>query len=307
MKNLLTLFLLLLAIPGFNQVNTPHGDLMFADTLEFDPTHSWISISDPESCIWEIGQPDKNYFDQPLSGNKAMLTDSSTYYGSNLNDVFMITIAWEEHYIAEGILSFFHKYDTDYKTDGGIVEISYDEGESWINLHEEGESYDRNFIGLSEDTIQGGEYAFSGKSDGWQYVELQWVWMVLTKKDLLDIGEEVFVRFRFVSDDIDTQKEGWMIDDIVFRGYSASGDIEGHALSRVLVYPNPASDLINFKFTENDGQNHYIHIYSSLGQEFKSLHIEKNQLDITDMSNGIYFYEIRNEKEVVARGKFLKQ
>ncbi len=189
--------MLFLTILGFSQLNTPFGDLIYADTLEFDPLHSWISIDDPESSIWEVGQPDKDYFDQPLSGSRAILTDSSAYYGTSLNDGFTIAITWGEHYFAEGILSFYHKYDTDYKIDGGIIEISYDEGGSWINMHDEGESYDRNFIGLSEDTIQGSEYAFSGLSDGWQYVELQWVWMVLTKKDLLDIGDEVFVKFRF--------------------------------------------------------------------------------------------------------------
>lgn len=298
--------ILLLSISAFCQVNTPYGRLIFSDSLEFEPVHSWLSIDDPESSVWELGQPHKTFFNQSHSGARALVTDTSAYYGTNLNDAFTISIRWDDYFFAEGILSFYHKYDTDYKTDGGIVEISYDFGMSWINLHEEEEERDRNFIGLAEDTIDGGDYAYTGKSDGWEYVELQWIWVWLVKKDLVGFGDKVLVRFRFVSDEIDMQKEGWMIDDVVFRGYAGAGDIEGHTLNRVIMYPNPAMDVIYFRFDLNKVQNKEICLFNSLGKKIQSARIENNQLNISDLSSGIYFFKILSENEIWVCGKFVK-
>ena len=158
----------------YGQTTEPMGNLIYIDTLELFPLHSWITIENPDSSIWEIGQPNKSFFNSMYSGEKAIVTDSIGFYPDNCNDYFYIKIPWVEHFWGEGILSFFHKFDTDTLMDGGIIEISYDNGESWKNVLDDNYHISTNFIGIYTDTINGGEYGFSGKSDGWQYVELYW-------------------------------------------------------------------------------------------------------------------------------------
>ena len=119
-SSIILLVLLLIPVLTLGQITTSFGNLIYADTLEFDPMHPWIIIDEPESNIWEPGTPSKDYFDEALSGLKAIMTDSSQNYATNLNDGFVIKISTDDYIWAEANLSFYHKYDTEYQSDGGI-------------------------------------------------------------------------------------------------------------------------------------------------------------------------------------------
>ncbi len=306
MKNSV-LIVLLLCFPVFllGQISTPFGVLIYADTLEFDPLHSWITIDDPESNVWEVGTPSKDYFSEALSETKAMMTDSAHSYPVNLDDGFVIEINSYEYWWAEANLSFYHKYDTEYQFDGGIIEISHDNGGSWVEMREDDQNVQCNFIGLSQDTINGGEYAYTGISDGWQYVELHWLWLVLCKKDISG-DEDKLLRFRFVSDDNDVDHEGWMIDDIVFRGYSVSGSIEGFPVSRVKAYPNPAGEVVNF-LLDVKGAEIEARIYNLYGQLILAKSTFNNQIDVTSLEPGLYLFELYSNDAYISSGKFVKK
>lgn len=49
------------------QVSGPMGDLLFQDTLTFDPLHEWISIPSPEENFWQVGEAQKYYLDSSFS------------------------------------------------------------------------------------------------------------------------------------------------------------------------------------------------------------------------------------------------
>jgi len=288
------------------QITETFGELLFADTLELSPLHEWITIENPESNIWEVGSPDKLFFDSALSGSIAMVTDSALNYTASRNDYFYIIIPLYNSNWGEGILSFYHKYDTDTLTDGGIIEISYDNGVTWSNVKDDITNESKEFVGLYEATLEGGEYGFSGRSDDWQYVELYWLWRVLTKSsESQDDGP--MIRFRFISDNVDTQKEGWMIDDIVFRGYSVTGDIEGHLMNKVTVFPNPVGDVVNFRINGLIGEEVIIQLYNAVGQSIKSVNTSNYKLDISDLQHGAYYYEIQHNRMVISRGKLIKK
>lgn len=67
------------------------------------------------------------------------------------------------------------------------------------------------------------------------------------------------------------------------------------------IYPNPTSEYLNIKTQVND---YSFKVYNSLGQK---MHIVKTQdnLDISNLSNGIYFLEIENELSSSTK-KFIK-
>lgn len=303
--SILLITFIVLPVFSFGQLTTSFGNLIYADTLEFDPLHSWITIDDPESNIWEVGTPSKDYFSEALSETKSLMTDSAQNYAANLDDGFIIEINSEIYWWAEANLSFYHKYDTEYLSDGGIIEISHDNGGSWIEMREDDFNVSSNFIGLSQDTIKGGEYAYTGISDGWQYVELHWLWLVLCKKDISG-EEDKLLRFRFVSDDTDVDHEGWMIDDIVFRAYSLTGNTEGFPVSRVKAYPNPAGEVVNF-LLDVKGAEMEVRIFNLYGQLIRTDLTSDNQIDVVALEPGLYLFELYSYDEYISSGKFVKK
>jgi hypothetical protein len=195
---IITWLLSLIIINSNSQTIDAYGNLDYEDTIDFSSTNEWITINNPNTNCWEIGKPNKQFFNAAHHGDKVIITDSVNFYPDNCNDYFYMTIPWLENYWGEGILSFFHKFDTDTLEDGGVIEVSYDNGDSWINYLDDDHYVTNHFVGMYEDTIRGGDYGFSGKSDGWQYVELYWYWIGLTKTT--SDYDNTIIRFRFVSD-----------------------------------------------------------------------------------------------------------
>jgi hypothetical protein len=289
----------------FGQTNEPYGNLIFHDTLKFTPLHSWININNPEENIWEVGKPSKDFFSSAHQGERVILTDSIDYYSINCNDFFYITIPWTENYWGEGILSFYHKFDTDTLKDGGVIEISYDDGTTWLNILDDDNHISINFIGLYEGTIWNGNYGFSGKSNGWQYVELYWYWCAVTKS----ISEELdypIIRFSFISDDTDNPREGWMIDDIVFRGYDIGGTIENNESEKTVIFPNPSNDYIIINLNNLNAVDLFIEFYNPTGTLVMQKRITSNSLSIKDLKKGVYIYRIIENHKIINRGKLIK-
>jgi len=298
------LFILIIISNIQGQINNPFGSLLFKDTIDFTPQHSWLNIPDTNSNIWEIGNPNKVFFNSGHLDDIAIVTDTENYYNNNCNDFFTITIPCNYQY-GEIILSFYHKYDTDTLIDGGIIEISYDNGNTWVNVIDDIAHLSTNFIGLYEDTIMNNEYGFSGKSDNWQYVELYWFWDATTKKKTSSkFYETIIIKFRFKSDNINTNKEGWMIDNLVFSGYSIVGNIS-EITNNIQIYPNPASDFINIKTKNYDKTK--ISIFNISGELLINKYfINNTKLDIKNLKKGIYFIKIETDKEIITK-KLIKE
>ncbi|MBS1647575.1 MAG: S8 family peptidase [Bacteroidetes bacterium] len=75
---------------------------------------------------------------------------------------------------------------------------------------------------------------------------------------------------------------------------------------KVILYPNPAQQQIQFLF--NEETNADITIYSLLGQEVLRSHCNGTTyvLPIQSLSNGLYLYKITKENTAFAEGKFIK-
>jgi len=99
-------------------------------------------------------------------------------------------------------LSFQHYYDTEsesYAYDGGNVQISIDDGETWEVIQPNGGYPAQSVSGLD------GEPGYHGQSDGW----------VQATFDLSNFsGEEVKLKWRFGSDGVIDNYEGWYYDDV---------------------------------------------------------------------------------------------
>ena len=301
---IIKLILILIFISNIQgQKYNPHGTLLFADTISFAPQHSWLNIPGTHSNIWEIGNPNKVFFNSGHFDDIAILTDTDYYYNNSCNIFFTINIPFNFFY-GQGILSFYHKFDTDTLTDGGIIEISYDNGDTWMNVINDPYPLMTHFTGIYEDTIINNEYGFSGKSDNWQYVELYWDWNEITKQKSISENDSIKIKFKFISDTINTQKEGWMIDDIIFRAYSALGYIS-EITNNIQIYPSPSTNFINIKNTNYTKSK--ISIFNLNGELLiTKCFINNTKLDIKNLKKGIYLIKVQTDKEIITK-KMIKE
>lgn len=74
----------------------------------------------------------------------------------------------------------------------------------------------------------------------------------------------------------------------------------------VLVYPNPANDIVTFA---TDGENAVLSIFDALGRKVLSRQFdgEKLVVDLNSMASGLYIYMIEQDGEKIKRGRFVKQ
>jgi len=79
----------------------------------------------------------------------------------------------------------------------------------------------------------------------------------------------------------------------------------------LVVFPNPATDFINFLFTKAIGQESILSIYNSMGQKVGSYSISKFQLEVkfstTSFAKGIFYYQLDSNTKTIGRGIFIKE
>jgi len=109
------------------------------------------------------------------------------------------------------ILDFWHNYVMQPTHDGGVIEVSDDDGAHWVVITPENGYPDTMLYG----PLAPGR-AFSDSSGWWEYVSI----------DLSGFkGSQVKVRLRFRSDDL-VERWGWYIDDLGY--HEAYGVLEGY-------------------------------------------------------------------------------
>jgi hypothetical protein len=171
-----------------------------------------------------------------------MITDSVFTYPNGTNASFEIHWpAWNQYPLSL-IMRFHHSMDSDSLLDGGIIEVSRDHGTTWTNVIDDQTNmlFLSNELYTSTDTLYTGEKGFSGTYTD-HYTELEWVW-VFPIKDLPT--DTMYYRFRFISDTVNSEKEGWMISDISFSFVDLGSGIEELTLFDFSVAPNPSNGLI---------------------------------------------------------------
>lgn len=270
-----------------------------SDTIVID-----TSINDN---IWQIGKPQKIFFDSAYSGNKVIVTDTINPYPISNYSTFIIRIDTNQFFLNQErtFLTFIHKFDTDSLMDGGYIEVSYDNS-NWINVINDTMPDDflcpMNFY---SDTIANGEKAFSGKSNGWITSSIQWVWHMGVK--MHDPPDSMFLRFVFSSDSIQSNKDGWMIDDISIGYISYGGVEENESKNDISIYPNPTTGKINLQVSQHFGKIKTLEIYDCIGQLQIKVTDNFSELDISSFKSGLYFIVLTNDKEEKLVSKVLKE
>jgi hypothetical protein len=230
------LFLLSFVLPSNAQFLQQFFD--GADTL---PEYSvQIALDTASQNVWQIGKPQKIIFDSAATQPNVIVTDTINPFPINNISRFIAIVPVIAATNVTFTLQWKQKLDLDSAKDGGIVEVSLDQGLTWVNCMTDPNVKD--FYGFDNNDVQllpNGEYGFSGADSQWKDVWLCYPpgWLTLSI-------DTVMFRFTLVSDSTQTNQEGWMIDNIYARK-SLGHTIKNVAYtSYVNIFPNPSKDMV---------------------------------------------------------------
>jgi hypothetical protein len=271
------------------------GNISFDDSA----SRSYVKIDTSLSKnIWQIGRPDKLIFNNSYSGQMSIITDSINYYDTNSTSYFYNRII-----VGGGngwIIEFNHKYDTDSLKDGGTIDISFDNGITWMNIF----SYIGNCLMCSNlnniDTISDlGILGYTGQQTNWVHERID----MYDKYNfsLQSTVDTVIVRYGFYSDNIPDNKEGWIIDDIEYSYYFIDYISEKNQIDfKISITPNPITTT-SMLYVENEelGNEHSLSVVDQTGKTVIETQFKGNEFNIgkafVNQPSGIYIVHVRNK------------
>ncbi|MFK8008080.1 MAG: T9SS type A sorting domain-containing protein [Saprospiraceae bacterium] len=254
-----------------------------------------IDLDTSSFNIWQIGPPQKIIFDSAATAPNVIVTDTINYYPSNNFSSFQYTIKpWETW----GILAiqWKQKIDMDFGKDGGMIEFSVDGGSTWQSAFNN--PYIYNFYGYNEtnvDTIATGEEVFTGVDSTWKDI---WLCYDMT---WLNWNDSIMVKHTLVSDSIDNDNEGWMMDNLLVHITIIHTVNEVEQDEYLIVAPNPTSGRVEIS-AKKINEYHIIEkmeLHDSNGQLLEEWEMipTKFFIDIGNYPNGLYYLSIQTNKE----------
>jgi len=248
MKKIVVIIFLVNSVIGYSQENLwlgmPGGSLDLEDSVQYQ----YIKID--TNHVWFISKAEKQIlFSITPNNNHSLITDTAAYYKSNVISSFNFKLCLDEGNFYN--IQFWHKYDFEQNTDGGIIETSYDNGNTWQNI-----IYDTviqnniedivNFYDTSDTIISlDNQPGFTGLQSEYLASYIQFT----ANPDMY--LDTMLLRFTIATDSVDSNNEGWMLDDFTFGGgYVALKDRQLN--SEPFLYPNPTQAMLIIKSEKQD-------------------------------------------------------
>ena len=290
--------------------NQPTTAVRFTDDHE-KGSDKWLVNKISGSNVWEL-QNSKSY-----SGAFSWLV-----YNISTASEMTLTMKNPIQVANTTMLSFYHRYQTEKKFDGGVIEISTDTGKTWASLSDKMVLNPYNdVIDVSSGTSLADKNAFTGTSDGF----------IKTIVNLGSFsGKNILIRFRFVTDE-GTADDGWYIDDFyIYDGneqviknevctkignvLQSCKDVKTVIVASELLitgleslshspfirlYPNPNNGLIHLEVTNKQPEILFLTFYNSTGAKIKEEKVNLTdqiyELNMEALSDGIYFLKIQSK------------
>lgn len=263
------------------------------------------NISNPGN-VWQIGPPQKSIFTNAFSVPNSIVTDTLNFYPINDTSSFILKHVANFGFTMPADVIFGGEYfvNSDTLTDYGTIEFSPNNGSTWIDLVDPAYA---SSIYWNNPYIQP---VFTGNSNGWK----QYRASIQNLGPLFNIqnNDTVLFRFTFISDGIQTNKDGLMFDSLFVWDVPPVGieNINSNDL-KVCVYPNPSMTKINIEFDKSKSEVRTINFYNNTGRIVEEIIIPINEnkitIDIDNFPDGIYLFSLINKDGYkIFSGKFIK-
>lgn len=279
---------------GLNE-NEPYFYRMYLDTVS------------NQDNVWQIGTPQKTIFTSSFTQPNAIVTDTMNSYPVNDTSSFII-----EHYADFGfappfnhevLFGGYYYVNSDTLTDFGKIEFSPDNGDSWIDLQ------DPTYSNVIEWSTEFVTPVLTGNSNGWRKFQAEMT--QLGPYFDIQLGDTVLYRFSFISDGIQTNKDGLMFDSLFVFDVPPVGLQTIGNESTISIYPNPSVSAINIELNGGFTDISKLIITDNLGRTIKEVLISTNEenisIDISDLPQGIYSINLTNKTgDLLSSGSVLK-
>ncbi|QQS29458.1 MAG: T9SS type A sorting domain-containing protein [Sphingobacteriales bacterium] len=299
--------------------------LQFADEcnflVDFETPEPYLSLDTVavSDNIWQVGTPSKVLLNNTFSGNHAIVTDSLNPYPINNHSYFDLYIGGFNicGYPSSIFVEMYHQFDTDTLQDGGYITVSFDKGETWKNIIGDfsnelesglGPPWESKNIYSTEDVLYNGEYGFSGRSEG--LVHTAFAWYVLgVGNSRSSIADTAILRFNFISDSLQNNREGWLIDHIKIYSCEIESNVQDlqYDSGLFILHPNPAQTIANVKMNKIYSQIE-IQISDILGNTVSKSELKQTAefpINISDLDTGLYFVRLIADHQKTATSKLI--
>jgi hypothetical protein len=251
--------------------------------------------------IWQVGTPDKTIFDAGFNMPRALVTDTVNAYPINNISSFQFSILNCSGQDVDDdcagnywgpIFYIVHRIETDGGLDGGTIEVSHNNGISWVNLIQDTINLLQiggNMYTLNDTVASLGKPGFSG-SAGWDDITIEYQGSFYD-----DTMDTITLRFIFASDAIETNQDGWMFGFISVGGiFEGIDEIRNDNL--ISIDPNPASDKLLLHRTKSS-PNQTVQIMNNSGQVlYNNVSFFPETIDVKQFTNGIYVLKYSDGK-----------
>lgn len=276
-------------IPSF----PPNSVQLYRDTIE-NPF-----------CTWQIGKPQKTIFTAAESLPNAIVTDTLHPYPTNDTSSFIISqvawFGWRNH-IHDAFLYASYMVNSDSLIDYGTIEVSIDNGQHWIDILATDTLYHFfNAVGSPKPVL-------TGNSDGWKWLGIDF--SSFTDSFDIHLNQLILLKFSFISDSVQTYKDGLMYDDFYLEDYWESVATVRKSNERLKIYPNPASNKVYISDSRgNDNDTRKVTITDMMGRVYVNTIIQgQKMIDISGLSPGVYNCRVVNDRDIVElNGLLIKQ
>jgi hypothetical protein len=271
--------------------------------------------------LWTVGMPNKDNWDTTFlmqhSRPLALMTDTQNYYPNSNHSVFNLNIekpAWTYYYNycwSKFIFSMSYVCDTDTLKDGMFIEVSFNGGEDFVNILDTSAIYNaenspdliENLTDYKSSYVQDTILGFSGgifgnipEQSNFSGFAAEFWWDDENGFDVTNAR----IRVHFVSDNVDNNKKGIIIDDLSILveewcHYVNIEEFKHEENEIVYMTPNPITEnsKIFFENTENDLAQ--IRIFSNTGKLVDMYTTRDNFIEISkfEFNKGIYIFKIQ--------------
>lgn len=231
-----------------------------------------------------LATPSNNVYTTNISGNYP--DNAKSYLYSQCYDLTNVT---------QSRVKFKMAFDLETNFDVVYVEYSTNLGQNWNVLGTQGLNW-----------YNSNRTPFTTGNDCERCVGAQWTGTNSTLTEYfypltaLEGQSNVIFRIVFVSDQSSTQ-QGVIIDDFVIEGTLSN---ESFNLNDLEIYPNPTKGNVIISVGNNILKG--IEVYNTLGKivqknNYSNQNISSQELDLTSLSNGVYFIKINANNEIITR------
>lgn len=170
----------------------------------------YFEFDNNPSNNWEIGHPQKNTFNSTSSPTNALVTKLTESYTSSDTSRFSIKLKVEHAantiFWSNASLSFDYLVDTDTLTDFGMIEFSPDNGVTWIDLLNDPNYEEYIDWGYSKPVLTGSSNGIK-VSENFHFEEI-------AAHLNVEANDWIGFRFSFISDEVQTNRDGLLFDNI---------------------------------------------------------------------------------------------